>query len=265
MAAFSRGFGMAIRCSSYNWPRSANATCSWSSTRARSSSPSITATIPPCSCASPRCHRRCSAMCCGSPGATWSSSPRRGRGRHARLRRRSVERELRDLRRVASFWKPSPPSTLFSEARRMRSQLALSAALAICLTAVRQIASAALSASWDRMRLASLNKVEGGDGFQKLATRRKSRSSRSTLRLRSLACLPRPRRGELDHVAPGLPQHIAEQRRWHLGEAHEHGGIVAVMLGEEERARVELHEHVAFADRGQLYDEHRIAIPKPRW
>src|ERR1044071_1145913 len=70
MAGFSRGFGMTIRCSWYNWPRSANGTCSWSSTRARSSSPTITATIPPCSYASPKCHRRCCAMCCGSPGAT---------------------------------------------------------------------------------------------------------------------------------------------------------------------------------------------------
>src|SRR3989442_10362890 len=93
MAAFSRGFGMAIRCSSYNWPRSAN-----------------------------------------------------GPRKHARLGRRSVERELRGLRRVASFGKPSPPSTLFGEARRMRYQLALSAALAICLTAVTTARTSAQSA-----------------------------------------------------------------------------------------------------------------------
>src|SRR5439155_17500786 len=69
---------------------------------------------------------------------------------------------------------------------------------------------------------------------------------------------------ECRDVAPRFSKDIAQQRRWHFGEAYEHGGIVAVMVGEEERARVELHEHVAFADRGQLYDEHRIAIPKPR-
>src|SRR5947208_12797078 len=69
---------------------------------------------------------------------------------------------------------------------------------------------------------------------------------------------------ECRDVAPRFSKDIAQQRRWHFGEAYENGGIVAVMVGEEERARVELHEHVPFADRGQLQHEHRVVIPKPR-
>src|SRR5207247_2458710 len=57
-----------------------------------------------------------------------------------------VEPELRDLRRVASSWEPSPPSPLFREASRMRYQLALSAALAICLTALTTARTSAQSA-----------------------------------------------------------------------------------------------------------------------
>src|SRR5205814_9069137 len=64
----------------------------------------------------------------------------------------------------------------------------------------------------------------------------------SAFRLPSLAGFAWSGGWECRNVAPGFSKDIAQQPRGHFGEAYENGGIVAIMVGEEERAWVELHE-----------------------
>ena len=75
-------------------------------------------------------------------------------------------------------------------------------------------------------------------------------------------------------MTPRLGHDIGQERGRHLGQANQHRWIVSIVLGEEERSWVELHQDLALADRRQLENENRIvvaeagekpAIQKKRW
>src|SRR5438876_407769 len=68
-------------------------------------------------------------------------------------------------------------------------------------------------------------------------------------------------RQRCDLVA-GLFKDVAEQRWRYVGQANENCWIIAIVVGEEECARIQFHEHFTLSDRGQLYHENCVIITK---
>src|SRR5256714_12167238 len=65
-------------------------------------------------------------------------------------------------------------------------------------------------------------------------------------------------------MPPRLRHDIGEERSRNLFEPHEHRGIIAIMVCKEERARVQLNQDLALADRRELQNEHFILVPEAR-
>lgn len=61
-------------------------------------------------------------------------------------------------------------------------------------------------------------------------------------------------------MAPGFRNDVRQERGRNFSEANENRRIVLVMVGEEERPSVELHEHIALTDRRQLQHEHGVLV-----
>ena len=58
--------------------------------------------------------------------------------------------------------------------------------------------------------------------------------------------------------------YILEQRRRHFGEADQHRWVIAVMISDEERVAIHLHQHVAIVDRRDPQREDGVVIAKSR-
>jgi len=76
--------------------------------------------------------------------------------------------------------------------------------------------------------------------------------------------VPGPRRSQGGHLTPRLRHHIGEERSGHFRETNEDGGIVSVVLGEEEAGGIELHQSITVAYRPKLQHQDRIVVPEAR-
>jgi len=65
-------------------------------------------------------------------------------------------------------------------------------------------------------------------------------------------------------MAPGFLYYLSQECGRHIGQTNQDCRIGAIVLGEEERRGIELHEHVPLADRGELQHQHGVLIPEPR-
>src|SRR5436190_2634793 len=81
--------------------------------------------------------------------------------------------------------------------------------------------------------------------------RSRSLSAAATARL-----LRRRRR----HVLPSRSDNVAKKRLWNFHQTDQHSRIVSIVLGEEKRVRLHLHEHIAVIDRRDLQHEHGVVI-----
>ncbi len=64
-------------------------------------------------------------------------------------------------------------------------------------------------------------------------------------------------------MVAGLFKDVTEQRWRYFGQTNENCWIIAIVVGEEECARIQFHEAFPLADRGQLHHENGIIIAKP--
>ncbi|HSP16687.1 MAG TPA: hypothetical protein VLV78_18215 [Thermoanaerobaculia bacterium] len=65
-------------------------------------------------------------------------------------------------------------------------------------------------------------------------------------------------------TAPRGGHHVGQEAWRDLRETDQDRRIVAIVVGEEERLGVELHEHIAVFDRAEPQDQNGIVVPKTR-